>query len=534
MNRTGYDVIVIGAGLNGLTAAAYLARAGARVLVLERQDYPGGSVSTTEIAPGFRADTLLDDAGWVPPALVHELQLGAKGLELLRPDPAAWAPLPGGGGLALWRDTAQAVQEIRRHSKRDADHWPAFVQRMAGFADVLGRLYALPAPQPLSAPPLGELIPLVRLGRRMRGLGRDGMTDFLRALPLSIEELLDDRFESAPLKALLAADGVRNLCQGVRSGGTAFAFLHHHVGREPGSFGPRGIPRGGAGQLADILAGIVRERGGAVRLGAGAARVLVVDGRAAGVVLDDGAEVRARAVASSADPRRTFLELVGALQLEPGFVSAIRNVRMHGIWSKVNLALGELPAFRGADAGAIGAGRILIADDLVAMERAYDAAKYGRISERPILEARVPSIADPALAPAGRHVMTVRVQYTPAVLRDGVWDDAQRSALLDRVLDRLAEYAPNIRSAVIAAQVITPKDIEARLGATAGDITHGQPALDQILFMRPVGGWSRYATPIPGLFLCGTGTHPGPGIAGGAGRIAAGIIGRSLKSVPTL
>jgi phytoene dehydrogenase-like protein len=330
---------------------------------------------------------------------------------------------------------------------------------------------------------------------------------------------------------VLATDGVRGACHGVRSGGTASAFVHHHVGAEAGSFAPRGIPRGGAGRLAAILADVVREGGGEIRCGAGVERVLIVNGRAAGVVLDGGDELRARAVASTADPRRTFLELVGALELEPEFVRSVENLRMHGVWSKVNLALGELPAFRGAGADVVGAGRIHVADDLVAMERAYDAAKYGRISDSLILEARVPTLADPGLAPDGRHVLAVRAQYTPARLRDGRWDDAQRAALLERVLDRLADYAPNIRSAVIDAQVLTPADIEARFGATDGDTSHGQLALDQILFMRPIAGWSRYETPVDGLFLCGSGAHPGPGIAGGAGRLAAATIVRGLKGV---
>lgn len=531
--NNGCDVIIIGAGVNGLTAAACLARAGLRVIVFERQEAVGGTARTVEIARGFRADLALDDVGWVPASLVRELRLDAKGLELLRPDPAAWTPLPGGRGLALWRDTTRAAEEIRRQSAPDAGRWPAFTARMAGFADILARIYAMPAPQPVATPRVKEMMPLLGLGLRLRGLGREAMTDFLRTLPLSVEELLDDWFESDALKTLLAADGVRGVFQGVRSGGTALAFLHHHVGRAPGSFGPRGIPRGGVGRLAEILADVVREAGGEIRCDAGVERVLVVNGRACGVVLDGGDEVRARAVGSSADPRRTFLELVGPIELEPGFVRDIDNVRMHGTWSKVNLALGELPAFGDVDPRTLGAGRIHLAEGLVAMERAYDAAKYGGISAAPILEARIPTVADPDLAPAGRHVLSVRAQYTPWQLRDGAWDDAQRDALLDRVLDRLSDFAPNIRASVLEAQVLTPMDLEARFGATHGDTSHGQLALDQVLFMRPLGGWSRYDTPVDGLFLCGSGAHPGPGIAGGAGRLAATAIMRGLEGVPS-
>jgi phytoene dehydrogenase-like protein len=532
MKSTSYDVIVIGAGLNGLTTAAYLARDRQRVLVLDAADEVGGTTRTVEIAPGFRADVALDDAGCVSPSLIQELGLAAHGVELLHPDPAAWTPLPGDGGLSLWRDPARAAAEINRFSSADAARWPDFAERVAGFAAVLARLYALPAPSPAATPSVGELMPLLKVGRQLRGLGRSAMTDFLRTVPLGIEELLEDWFESDALKTLLAADGVRGVFQGPRSGGTAFAFLHHRVGAEQGDFGPRGIVRGGVGRLADALAHVVRAAGGEIRCGASVERVLVVNGRAVGVVLDNGDELRARAVASSADPHRTFLEIVGGVELQPDFVRAVENIRSHGIWSKVNLALGELPDFRGAPAGAVGAGRIQLADGLVAMEKAYDAAKYGRISEVPILEARIPSLADPGLAPAGRHVMSVRVQYTPWRLRDGAWNDAQRDALLDRVLDRLAEFAPNIRSAVIAAHVLTPADLEARFGASRGDTGHGQLALDQILFMRPVAGWSRYETPIDGLFLCGSGAHPGPGIAGGAGRLAAATIVRGLKGVP--
>jgi phytoene dehydrogenase-like protein len=528
MTPAGHDVIVVGAGLNGLTAAAYLSRAGLRVLVLEANGAVGGTTVTEELAPGFRVDTVLDDVGFVPGALVRELGLHDRGLELLRPDPAAWLPLDG-GGLALWRDPVRAAAEIRRHSAADAVRWPDFVARMAAFADVLGRLCALPAPQPLATPALREVLPLLQVARRLRGLGRDAMTDFLRTVPLPIEELLADWFASAPLAALLAADGVRGLFQGVRSGGTAFAFLHHRIGAEPGDFGPRGIPRGGAGRLAELLAGAAREAGAEVRCGVRVARVLVADGRCRGVVLGDGTELRARCVASSADPRSTFLELLGPLHLEPDFVRAVENIRVHGVWSKVNLALGGPPAFRGAGTGVIGAGRILLADDPLAMERAYDAAKYGRVSDPPLLEARVPTLADPTLAPDGRHVLSVRVQYTPRMLRTGVWDGAARDTLLARVLDRLDDFVPGIRSLVIAAQVLTPADLEARCGATHGDTSDGQLALDQILFMRPVAGWSRYATPVPGLFLCGSGAHPGPGLAGAAGRLAAAAVLRSLR-----
>jgi phytoene dehydrogenase-like protein len=523
---TSYDAVVIGAGINGLAVAAMLARGGERVLVVERGDAPGGSAATHELAPGFRVDGCACDVGWIDPLLDRALELGRHGLRVLRSEATVFTPLPDGDSLTLWRDARRTSEELARHSEADARRWGAFSERMAHIAGFLRSLYVEQAPTP-SAGSVAELLALVKVGRRLRGLGRREMTELLRVLPMSVQELLDDWFESDALKATLGASGITSLLQGPRSGGTAFLMLHHHVGNEPGVFRARTAVQGGPAGLASALWSAARERGVEIRCCSDVTRITVEDGRATGVLLDGGTEVRSRRVVSSADPRRTMLELADPQHLQPDFVRAVRNIKYRGVSALVHLALGELPRFaaRGANGdGEALRGVISISPSLEHLERAYDDAKYGGISRRPYLEATIPSLLDPSLAPSGRHVMSVRVQYAPYRLRDGAWDDARRESLGDLVMQTLAEYAPNLRDIVLHRDVLTPADIERRYALTEGQPDHGQLTLDQILFMRPVPGHARYRTPIDGLYLCGSGSHPGGRVAGGAGRLAAKAI----------
>jgi len=522
-----YDIIVIGGSINGLVAAAYLATGGQRVLVLEPRDHVGGTFATEEVFPGFRFDTVVHDLGWLSPKIVRDLELTRHGLDLIQPDATVFTPLPDGDGLALWRDVGKSVEAIRRFSPRDAEEWPAFAEKLGKFASVLEAVYATTTPT-ITSTRLPDALAALGLGRRLRGLGKTDMMDMVRLLPMSVAEWLDDRFETDVLKGALGAGGVTNLCQGPRASGTAFVMLHHLAGKPAGACRSLTTARGGIGSLANAIALAARHHGAEMRTGVEVERIVVKKGRAIGVALANGDEIATKRVVSALDPRRTFLKLIDPMCLEPAFVRAVQNIKYRGVTAKVNLALGELPKFRGADESGL-RGLISIGPSLDYLERAYDDAKYGRVSSRPYLEAAIPSLSDPTLAPAGKHVVSIRVQYAPYRRREGDWDDARREALGDTVVDTLAGYAPNLKSSILHRQVLTPLDLEKRLGLTEGHLYHGELTLDQILFMRPVPGWAQYRTPIDGLYLCGEGTHPGGGIAGMSGHNAVREMLKDVK-----
>jgi phytoene dehydrogenase-like protein len=469
--------LVLGAGVEELVAAHTLARAGRRVLVLADR-------------------TVRDDAepGWIPPRVVRNLALDRHGLTIERPDPWIAAPLPDGGLLELWHDLARSVESIRRISPGDAAKWPAFCERMARLARLLETVYAAPPPDPMSRD-LGEFARLAGLALRARRMGRQGLEDLLRLLPMSVADFLDDWFESDVLKGLLGAAGVMHLQQGPRSGGTAFRLLHHHVGSPPGVFRP---PRSNVARVLADLPGIERRD-------AKVARISVRDGRVAGVVLANGEEIAASILVSGADPRRTLLELVDPAWLDPELARAVRNIRARGVVAHVTLTLERAPGFT----------TLVLAPSLDDLERAYDDAKYGRVSAHPYLEAR----SAEALA-GGRYRVHVHVQYAPYRLADGEWDDARRAKLGDAVVERLSPYLP----AVVERTVLSPRDLEELHGWPEGQAHHAELALDQVLWMRPVPALARYATPIAGLYLCGPAMHPGGGLAGAAGANAARVI----------
>jgi phytoene dehydrogenase-like protein len=467
------DALVVGAGVNGLAAAHYLARAGRRVLVLER-------ASEVEAAP---------DEGWIPPDVVRDLGLARHGLSVTHADPWVVAANPGAPPLELYRDLARSVESIRRLSPADAARWPEFCARMHRVAGVLERLYAA-APPDLPGAGLKDLIRLGRLGLGIRRQGRDSVVDLLRTPPMSIAQVLDEWFETAALKGALAAAGVAHLCLGPRSGGTAFAFLHHHVGAPPGVF------RQPVSNVGAVLAGLP---GIELRRGAEVVRVTVNDGRVTGVVLASGEAVTATTVVSSADPRRTLLSMVDPAWLDPGVIDAVRHVKCRGVVARVTLGAERRPPFES----------LSVAPTMDYLERAYDDAKYGRPSGRPGIEARWVNGS-----------VVARVQYAPYRLAEGAWDGARRQALGDLTARTLAEHLPGLGGLPVR-EVLAPPDLEARYGVTEGHLYHGELTLDQALFMRPVPGWSRYRTPIEGLYLCGPGTHPGGGILGGPGRNAA-------------
>jgi phytoene dehydrogenase-like protein len=528
VKHDGYDAIVIGAGLNGLTAAGYLARAGRSVLVLERRNVVGGSATTEEFAPGFRIDSCVHDVGWIAPRIQIDLDLARQGLKLVSSGRPVLVPTGRGDALNFHSTPARTAESLRRFSPSDAAKWPAFAERISQLAGFLKSVYSAPPPA-INPSSLPELLALLGTGLRLRRLGKAAMVDLLRTAPMSVAELLDDCFESDALKGALGAEGVRHLCQGPRGAGTAFTFLHQQIGRRPGAFHSTITPLGGVGELARALADAARAAGATIRTDAEVLHIVVRENRASGVALVSGEEIGTRQVVSAVDPRRTFLELCDPALLAPEFVRALRNVRFRGVWAKVNLALGTLPAFANATAEEMNRlAAITISPSLTYLERAYDDAKYGRLSEHPWLDVRIPSLMNPEFAPAGQHVMSVHVQCAPYHLRDGAWDDAARAALGDRVVATLAEYAPGLPTSILHRQVLTPFDLETTLGLPEGHAYHGEMTLDQILFMRPVPECSRYQTPVRDLYLCGPGTHPGGGIAGGPGANAARAI---LKGV---
>lgn len=517
-----YDAIVIGAGSNGLVAAAALGKAGRRVLVVEKDEEIGGQRRTSEFAPGFRAP-LSVDTGWLPSTIARGL--GVPSLEMSAPRVAV-SVVGDGQALSLSVEPARAADAIRRHSPRDAERWAPFTERVGKLAGFLEALYQLPAPDIDASMSLGELAPLVGLGRKFRALGRADMVELLRVLPMSIQDLLDDSFESSLVKAALGAAGVRDIRQGPRSGGTSFVLLHQLVGAGPA--GARAWWRDGPDAFVGAVANAARANTVEIRAGMPVAAIRVRDDAVAGVALDNGDEIDATIVVSTADPARTLLGLVDPVWLDPEFLHAVRNIKFRGSTALVRFALDHLPDVPGLDdAPAALAGTVSLTPSLDALERAYDAAKYGEVSREPHVEISVPTLRWPSLAPSGKHVLLARAQYAPYHLRGGApWDDTRSCALGETVTRAIDRVMPGFADAVLHREILTPAELETRLGITEGALTHGELTLDQILFMRPVPGWGRYATPIDGLYLSGIGAHPGPGVLGGAGWLAAKRISR--------
>jgi len=519
-----FDAIVIGAGTNGLTAATTLAHSGRRVLLLERGPRTGGDARPVEFAPGFRAPPDALDGGWLPPRLARAL--GVAGLPRAYPEVPVQSLLPNGVALPLSHDPARTAESLRPHSARDAERWIPFTQRLRALTGFLEALYQLPPPD-IEAGDFAELPGLLGLGRRFRALGRANMIEFLRLMPMSVRELLDDEFETDALKAAVASVATRDLRQGPASGGTGFVLLHHLVGSPNGAPGGRGYWRDRPDALVDALERTARGRGVAVRTEARVARILADDDAVRGVMLDSGEEIGAREVFSTADPATTLLKLVDPVWLDPEFLNAVRQIKFRGARSVALYALE--PGWR-PDPSVDRTGTWVLSDGLAGLERAADAAKYGRISDRLHLELACPSARWPGLAPEGKEVLVVHARWTPYALREGgSWNDAGRDALGRAVTARLAEQFPGFADRVIAQATLSPQDLEERYGITEGAATHGELTLDQISFMRPVPGWGRYAMPLEGLYLAGAGAHPGPGILGGPGWLAARAAGRSRR-----
>lgn len=525
---TQYDTIIIGAGHNGLVAAACLAKAGQKVLVLERRENLGGAAATQQTWPGFNVNTGAVDAGLLRPEVIAHLGLRSHGLEFIDQPVAVFAPHLNGPPLLLYGDPRRTQTELARLSPSDAEQWPAYLRQLGLVTGLLDQVMTLTPPTPADRNP-AALLPWLKVGTNLKRLGKQDMMAVLRVLPLTVQEFLDDWFENEHLKGVLGAAGITATMQGPQSGGTAFTLFYHNLGPASTGFKSARQVRGGVGQITAALAAAPRQFGAEIRSGAAVARIVLANERAAGVALDNGEEIAARVVISNADPRATLFGLLGAPNLEPRAMRLVRNIRYRGCTAKVNLALAGLPHFAGQpDHPAALGGRIIISPSLEYLERAYDAAKYGNFSPHPYLEVTIPTVLDPSLAPAGKHVLSVTMQYAPYHLQAGDWD-TRREELGDKIIDTLARYAPDLPGLILHRQVITPLDWERDYGLTAGDIYHGQMGLDQFLFMRPIAGYAQYRTPVDGLYLCGAGAHPGGGLTGAPGYNAAREVLKDLK-----
>jgi len=513
------DAIVIGGGHNGLVAAAYLARAGKSVLVLEKRHLVGGAAVTEEIYPGFRYSVFSYVVSLLRPEIMRDLDLPAHGLEILPLDSTV-TPMHNGDHLAMWGDHDRTRRELYRHSARDAEAYDEFGRLMHHMALAVRPILSMMPPDPMSLSP-AELLSMAKLGKHFRDLGQKHFHALYKLMTMSSADFLDEWFETDVLKATKSASGIIGTFLGPRSPGSAYVLLHHYMGEIDGAFRAWGFAKGGTGAISEAIASAARRFGATIRTSAGVSRVLVRNGQATGVVLDSGEEIRARVVVSGLDPKRTFLQLLESRELPIELVESISRFKFRGSSGKVNLALSELPNFTCMPGvGAHLRGAVSISPSLDYVERAYDDAKYGAFSKKPYMDIIIPSMIDPGMAPPGKHVMSIFVQYAPYHI-DGGWNNQKREAFGDAVIDTLAEYAPNIRSAILHRQVLTPWDIEQITGLSEGNIFQGELALHQLFFLRPSPQWSRYTTPVDRFYQCGAGTHPGGGIMGASGRLAA-------------
>jgi phytoene dehydrogenase-like protein len=521
------DVIIIGGGHNGLVTAFYLAKAGFKPLVLERRPQTGGAAVTEEFSPGFRCSTLAHSAGPLLPEIVRDMQLARHGLKLITPEIAVTALSPDGRALSLHHDAKLAAQEIAAFSQKDAAQYGVFQESLKKISGVIGDTLKL-APPNIDDPSRGDLWAMLQTGRSLRKLGKKDMYRLLRWGPMAVADLVAEFFETELLRAAIAARGIFGTAMGPWSAGSSLVLLIRAAG-DPHPAGSSSFAIGGAGATTQAMTAAAKETGAEIRTAVEVGEVRVKDGVATGVVLAGGQEIDAKAVISNADPRRTLLKLVDPMHLTPDFVMKLQNYRMPGTVAKVNLALTALPKFTALNGREDALrGRIHIGPEIDYLERAFDESKYGNFSAHPYLEVAIPSLIDSSLAPSGKHVMSIYMQYAPFKLKGGDWN-AQRDALGNTVVETLSHYAPGLPGLVEDAQIITPKDLEETYGLTGGHIFHGELALDQFFTMRPLLDWARYRTPIQNLYLCGSGTHPGAGLTGGSGANAAREILKELK-----
>jgi phytoene dehydrogenase-like protein len=519
MRAVTYDVVIIGGGHNGLTAAAYLARAGRKVLVLERRHVVGGAAVTEEVVKGFKFSVCSYVVSLLRPEIIRELDLARRGLDILPLD-GTFTPMPDGDYLWRVNDHSRTRREISRHSRVDAEAYDEYGRAMVAMGRFVKPILSMLPPDPLSLDPR-DLRALLSLVQRFRDLPRQDQYTQVQLMTMSAIDFLDQWFETDVLKATMSASGIIGTFLGVRSPGTAYVLLHHYMGDIDGAFRSWGFARGGTGAISNAIADAAREAGVEIRTEVTVAGIAIRHNRAEAVVLANGQELRANVVASSVDPRLTFLKFIDQTVLPADFLDDIRRYKFRGSSGKVNLALDSLPDFTCLPgSGPHLRGAISISPSVDYMERAYDAAKYGEFSRQPYVDVVIPSLTDPSVAPPGKHVMSCFVQYAPYHLAEGTWDE-KRDEFGDTVVETLAQYAPNLKNAILHRQVITPLDLEREWGLSEGNIFQGELTLEQLFFLRPAPGWAQYRTPVKNLYMCGSATHPGGGIMGAPGRNAA-------------
>ena len=526
-SQTQRDIVIIGGGHNGLITAFYLAKAGYKPLVLERSAQVGGAAVTDEFHPGFRCSTLSHSAGPIRPDIVRDMQLEKHDLRLITPDVCVTALSPDGRALSLYQDVDKSAQEIAAFSQKDAAKYPEFEKSLGKIAKVIAEALATTPPD-IDHPSSGDLWSMLKTGRAIRKLGKRDMFRLLRWGPMAVADLASEYFETELLRAVIAARGVFGTFLGPWSAGSALVLLIR-AAADPHPAGSACFAAGGMGAVTQAMASAAKAAGVEIRTGAEVIEIRVQNGAATGVLLSTGEEIHAKAVISNADPKRTLLKLTDPTHLSPDFVQRLQHYRGNGTVAKVNLALSGLPKFTALKEGdsAPLKGRIHIGNEIDYLERAFDESKYGNFSRQPYIEAAIPSLTDPTLAPAGKHVMSIYMQYAPYKLK-GDWEE-QRKALGQTVVQTVSQYAPNLPELILTHQIITPRDLEEKYGMTGGQIFHGDLALDQFFTMRPLLDWARYKTPIQNLYLCGSGTHPGAGLTGGSGANAAREILKELK-----
>lgn len=524
------DIVIIGGGHNALVTAFYLARKGLKPLILERRPIVGGAAVTEEFHPGFRCSTLAHAGGPPLPSIVADMQLARHGLHKLESPVRIFAPAPDGSSLTLLTEISRSADQIKKFSAKDAAGYGELQQALSRTAEVLGQLLDLTPPD-LDKPSGHDAWKVLQAGRKFRRLGKKEMARLLRWGPMAVADFVAEFFETDLLRAVVAARGIFGAALGPWSAGST-ALLLLRAAADPYPVGNSAMPRGGMGTLTAAMAAAAKEAGAEIRTNAEVAQIVVKNEAATGVVLANGEKIAAKTVISGADPRRTFLGLLDPVHLLPSFVVKMQHYRSSGTMAKVNIALDALPEFtalRGTpDAKETLSGRIHVGPGIDYLERAFDHSKYGEISREPYLDVMIPTLLDPSLAPHGKHVMSVCMQFAPYRLKDGDWA-ARQDALRETVVNTLGQYAPDLPSKILAVQTITPADLEQFYGLTGGHPFHGELALDQMFTMRPQLGWARYRAPLRGLYLCGNGTHPGNGLTGASGANAAREILKDLR-----
>ncbi|MBI3018364.1 MAG: NAD(P)/FAD-dependent oxidoreductase [Deltaproteobacteria bacterium] len=523
-----YDVIVIGAGHNGLVTAAYLSKAGKRVLVLERRSVVGGACVTEEVIPGFKISTTSYVCSLLRPEIIHDLELKKFGFKLLVRDPSSVSLFPDQDHFYFWRDPQKTLDEIRKLSKKDAENWQRYgkdLEEVARFVEPL----MMKSPLNSQTRKIRELIEMAKMGLSLRKAPKT-LAKLMRLFSMSVKDFLDLYFESEKLKATLATDGVIGAYAGPYYPGTAYVLFHHVMGETEGVRGSWAYVEGGMGAVSQALLKSAKRFGVEVMTQADVLEILVKEGRAYGVALKDGREFYAKVIASNADPKRTFLKMVDPAHLSSEFIFEIEKFKCRGATFKLNLILDGLPnwkAIPGRQLGPQHRGTIHLTPSMDYLEQAWDDAKYGKPSQSPMLECTLPTSVDRTIAPEGKHIMGMFIQYAPYDLKESTWD-IEKPRFIERCLSLLEEYAPHIRDQIEGIHALSPWDLEQDYGLTGGNIFHGEMTLDQMLFMRPVSGWSRYQTPLDGLYGCGSGAHPGGGVLGAPGYLAAqAILARS-------